>query len=305
MTGMWITRLTISPVAINKLYHIFSLVTRSRKRQLVSLAFACLVVLNIVMVFSSTEVRPVMIDLTAVLTSGAAFFVSGTATLISYLGNRKRESHIWLSAGLAFWFSAEVIWAFTRQILGIEIPYPSIADGAWIIGYGFFAIYIYRILGKMGKTNPIDKNMVILVSVAVALSLAYILNLTYGVADLISAGQDIISTLVSFAYPVLDGMLLVPSMVILWSFRKGDPSSNQWKMMSVSFVLVTIGDIGFCYCFALAPSVAGEFEWIWAIFYNTGYICIVASMIWSGILANNNNQLLSSKGEMKDRLKST
>ena len=75
--------------------------------------------------------------------------------------------------------------------------------------------------------------------------------------------------------------------------------------MSVSFVLVTIGDIGFCYCFALAPSVAGEFEWIWAIFYNTGYICIVASMIWSGILANNNNQLLSSKGEMKDRLKST
>ena len=111
-----------------------------------------------------------MIDLTVVLTSGAAFFVSGTATLISYLGNRKRESHIWLSAGLAFWFSAEVIWAFTRQILGIEIPYPSIADGAWIIGYGFFAIYIYRILGKMGKTNPIDKNMVILVSVAVALS---------------------------------------------------------------------------------------------------------------------------------------
>ena len=268
------------------------------------MTFACLVVMNIIMAFSSTEVRPVMIDLTAVLTSGGAFFISGIATLISYPGKRKREYHLWLSTGLTLWFSAEVIWAYTRQVLGIEIPYPSIADGAWIIGYGFFAIYIYRILEKMGKTNPIDKNMVVLVSVAVALSLAYVLNLTYGVADLLSAGDDITATVVSFAYPVLDGILLVPSMVILWSFRKGDPSSNQWKMMSVSFILLTIGDIGFCYCFALAPSVAEEFEWVWAIFYNTGYICIVASLLWSGILTNNNNQLLSSKGEMKDRLNS-
>jgi hypothetical protein len=259
--------------------------------------------MNILMVFSSSEVRPVMIDLTAVLTSGAAFFISGTAILKSYLDKHKLESHIWLSTGLMFWFSAEVIWAYTRQVLGIEIPYPSVADGAWIIGYGFFAIYIYRILEKMGKTNPIDKNMVVLISVAVALSLAYVLNLTYGVADLLSAAQDITATVVSFAYPVLDGLLLVPSMVILWSFRKGDPSSNQWKMMSVSFVLLTIGDIGFCYCFALAPSVAEEFEWVWAIFYNTGYICIVAGVLWS-VSFTNNSQRINNKGEMEDRLKS-
>ncbi len=122
------------------------------------------------MVFSSIEVRPIMIDLTAVLTSGAAFFISGTATLVSYLGKHKGDSHLWLSTDLTFWFSADVIWytciKYTRQVLGIEIPYPSIADGAWIIGYGFFAFYIYRILEKMRKIYPIDKNMVILVSVA-------------------------------------------------------------------------------------------------------------------------------------------
>ena len=268
------------------------------------MAFACLVVMNILMVFSSPEVRPVMIDFTAVLTSGAAFFTSGAAILFAYLGKHKLESYRWLFTGLMFWFSAEVIWAFTRQVLGIEIPYPSIADGAWIVGYGFFAIYIYRILEEMGKTNPIDKNMVVLISVAVALSLAYVLNLTYGVADLLSAAQDITATVVSFAYPVLDGLLLVPSMVILWSFRKGDPSSNQWKMMSVSFVLLTIGDIGFCYCFALAPSVAEEFEWVWAIFYNTGYICIVAGVLWSISFTNNRQFINKNKSDMEDRLKS-
>jgi hypothetical protein len=267
------------------------------------MVFTCVVVMNIVLVFSSTEFKPVMIDLTAVLTSGAALFTSGTAILFAYLGKHKLESYRWLFTGLMFWFSAEVIWAFTRQVLGIEIPYPSIADWAWIIGYGFFAFYTYRILGKMGKTDRIDKNMVLLVSVAVALSLAYILNMTFGVAEILSAAQDPVSTMVSLAYPLLDGILLVPSMVILWSLRKGDPTSNQWKMMSVSFVLLTIGDIGFGYSFALAPSVAEEFEWVWAIFYNTGYICIVAGVLWS-VSFTNNSQRINNKGEMEDRLKS-
>lgn len=51
--------------------------------------------MNFLMVFSPTKVRPVMIDLTAVLTSGGAFFISGTATLKSYLGKRKRESGLY------------------------------------------------------------------------------------------------------------------------------------------------------------------------------------------------------------------
>lgn len=266
------------------------------------MVFACVIVMNIVIVFSSTEIRSVMIDLTAVLTSGTAVFISGTATLLAYLRKRKREHYLWLSTGLSFWFSAEVIWAYHRQVLGIEIPYPSIADGAWIIGYGFFAIYIYRILARVGKTCPIEKNLVLMVSLAISLSLAYILNLTFGVAEILSATEDIASTIVSFAYPVLDGILLVPSMVILWSLRKGDPSSNQWIMMSISFVVLTIADIGFGYSFALAPSVAEEFEWVWAIFYNTGYICIVASVLWAGSLTN--NQPFNRPGEMEDRLKS-
>ena len=72
--------------------------------------------------------------------------------------------------------------------------------------------------------------------------------------------------------------------------------------MSVSFVLLTIGDIGFGYSFALAPSVAEEFEWVWAIFYNTGYICIVAGVLWSVSFTNNSQPQI--KSEMQDRLKS-
>ena len=50
--------------------------------------------------------------------------------------------------------------------------------------------------------------------------------------------------------------------------------------MSASFVMVTIGDIGFGYSFALSPEVAGEYEWIWSISFNTCYVCMAAGGIW-------------------------
>ena len=59
-------------------------------------------------------------------------------------------------------------------------------------------------------------------------------------------------------YPIIDGIILIPSMIIFWSLRKGDPSHMHWLLMSASFVMVTICDIGFGYSFALSPEVSQE-----------------------------------------------
>ena len=241
----------------------------------------CVVATNSLVVFSSADSRSVMIDLTAVLTSGAALLFSASSLMLNYFRKNESKVHFWLSIGLTFWFAAEVTWVYTRQIVGIELPYPSIADASWIIGYGFLAFYMYRIMRKMRNTNPIEKNLVLLVSVAVSLSLGYVLNLTFGVADILGFQDDILAPIVSLSYPILDGILLVPSMVILWSLRRGDPSSFNWLLMSMAFVLLAIGDIGFGYSFALAPDLAEESEWIWAVFYNTGYISIAFGVLYS------------------------
>ena len=63
----------------------------------------------------------------------------------------------------------------------------------------------------------------------------------------------------------------------------------HWLLMSASFVMVTIGDIGFGYSFALSPEVAGEYEWIWSIFFNTCYVCMAAGGIWFYIISRRNN----------------
>jgi hypothetical protein len=99
--------------------------------------------------------------------------------------------------------------------------------------------------------------MIILASEAVGLTLGYILNLTFGVAEIVSATTDTLSTIVSIFYPIIDGVILIPAVIIFWSLRKTDPLSMHWLLMSISFIMVTIGDIGFGYSFALSPEIAG------------------------------------------------
>lgn len=274
---------------------------KTHRTRLVILTVTCIVVTNTLLVFSSEDLRAVMIDLTAVITSGAALIACASAIGLGYLRKSVGSVHLWLLVGLIFWFAAEVTWAYTRQMLGIDLPYPSIADASWIAGYGFLAFYLYKIMRKITVTNPIDKSLVLLVSVAVSLLLGYVLNLTFGVAEILGFQEDVLGPIVSLSYPILDGILLVPSLVIIWSLRKGDPSTFNWVLMSMAFALLAIGDIGFGYNFALAPILAEETEWIWAIFYNAGYLCIAFSIIY---LLTSDRRLSSNVERTKDILAS-
>lgn len=276
--------MTVTGETTNSLSHPSQTLPRNQKRVFTLVLLAFIVSVNIPVIFNLTVSRAFAIDVTAILTSGAAILASGITTITYYFRKRGRGGYFWSSIGLTFWFAAEVIWVYNRQIVGNDLPYPSVADAAWIIGYGFFALHLYRIMRNLGKSYPIEKSLVVLVSFAVSLSLAYILNLTFGVADILGFRDDTLSPIVSLSYPLLDGILLVPSIVILWSLRKGDPTAFNWLLLSLAFILLTIGDIGFGYSFGLAPDMAENYEWILAIFYNAGYVCIAASVLYSLML---------------------
>ena len=215
-------------------------------------------------------------------------FVFFTNTLKKYVKKRQVEGFLPFFIGTLLWLAAEFTFAYYREGLGVEVPYPSFADLFWLLGYGFFLFHNYSVIAKLRGILTIDRSMIVLVSAPVGLTLGYILNLTFGVAEILSSTTDSLSFGVSVFYPIIDGMLLIPSMIIFWSLRKGDPSHMHWFLMSASFVMVTIGDIGFGYSFALSPDVAGEYEWIWSIFFNTCYVCMAAGGIWFYLASRRN-----------------
>ena len=132
-------------------------------------------------------------------------------------------------------------------------------------------------------------SMIILVSAAVGLTLGYLLNLTFGVAEILSIDNRFFiirseCILSDYRWRSLNS---IDYNIFELTERKNLPHMH-WFLMSASFVMVTIGDIGFGYSFALSPEVAGEYEWIWSIFFNTCYVCMAAGGIWFYLASRRN-----------------
>lgn len=196
---------------------------------------------------------------------------------------------MFLAIAIAFWFTAELLWTYYQLGLGIEVPFPSLADAFWLIGYAFLILHLYNILGllKNGiRTRLISTNLIVIISVILAIILGYTLSLVYGFTDLSSFSQfdnpEALGNTILVAYPVLDAIIIVPAIAILWSLRRGERQFVHWILIASFIVMVTIGDIGFGYSNALGEEIAGKEEWIWDTFYNAGYLSIAAALFWYG-----------------------
>jgi hypothetical protein len=47
------------------------------------------------------------------------------------------RAFVFIAVGIILWATAELTWTYYQLGLRIENPFPSIADGFWVIGYIF------------------------------------------------------------------------------------------------------------------------------------------------------------------------
>jgi hypothetical protein len=219
------------------------------------------------------------------LTSAGLMILAGFASVLSILvlyrgtkfhGVKVDKTQIFLVIGIWLWFGAEIIFGYYQIWLKIEAPFPSLADPIYLAGYAFFTYYLFRTLKILSQ--EIEREVLILVSLAVAVSFGYIMNLSFGVAQLISVENEIFAMVVSVTYPILDGLLLVPAIVILWSVKKGDSSQNHWVMISLFIVLNAVGDLGFGYSAYIGT--LNEEMWLWDILFIAGYLILITGLLW-------------------------
>src|SRR3989442_1547375 len=236
-----------------------------------------LVVSNSLIILSSEDTRDFFTNWTINTAAATALSLSIITVVTAYKHRIERffvQAYIIFTVGLAVWLVAEVTWTYYQLVLQIVTPIPSSADAFWLSGYGFFTYFMFRIYNLLSKGN--EKLLVVLVSLATAIILGYILNLTFGIADLLSAQEGSLAWLISIAYPILDGILLVPAVLILWGLRGKNVASANWSLLSLSILVVTIADIGFGYSAVI--NKAGKDEWIWDLFYNSSYLIMSAAL---------------------------
>jgi len=172
---------------------------------------------------------------------------SSSFALKKYWGKPEDKfSKIWLgfTLGMIFWFLGELGWMIYTLFLNVEIPYPSIADVAWLIGYiplmAAFHWYIRNFQFTISRT--LYKTGAIVIGIACFGLFAYFLSPVF--ADV--AETEITTMAVDIAYPLLDLCLFGYALLALLIFLRGK-IALAWALISSAIFMDVVADMLFTY----------------------------------------------------------
>ncbi len=172
---------------------------------------------------------------------------SSAFALKKYWGKPEDKfSKIWLgfTLGMIFWFLGELGWAVYTLLLNVEIPYPSIADIAWLIGYvpmmAAFHWYVRTFQFTISKT--------LYKAGAVIIGLFCLGHFAYFLAPVFAemAETEITTVAVDIAYPALDLVLLGYALLALLIFFRGK-IAVAWSLISAAVLMNVAADMLFTY----------------------------------------------------------
>lgn len=161
--------------------------------------------------------------------------MNGIYRILTSENRTSRYTWILFSIFAMSWSIAEHIWSLNELVLDVK-PFPSFADVGYIIGTIVLPVFYIMLLQPFKKY--ISKQFII---TSISIGLCIIIFETY-ISWPIS-GSDFTAILLS-AYPILDGLVLMPAFVItiLGIKKKMDFSS---MLLCFAMMLVTVGDIIF------------------------------------------------------------
>jgi hypothetical protein len=247
-------------------------IAKERRNLIVWLLAAVIVVNAIVFLTHGTEIEQYIGDLSRVGTIGSAVILSLIVVKRQKFSGLFGRAYAALAIALALWLVAESIWAYYEIGLGIETPFPSLADLFWIAAYIPLGYHVFSTARFFGK--GIKKHTVLIVSAAGALFLYFYIQAIVGVSEL--EGPDaLVSLAISIAYPVFDVILIVPAVLMVTNAGKGQLTSIPW--IFIAWILLVIADslLGI----TAVTGFTGEVFHI-TMTYNAAYLFFTAGLLW-------------------------
>lgn len=184
-----------------------------------------------------------------------------------------------LSIGLALWATGELLWAYLTIVAGVEIPYPGVTDIFYLSGYAFVAAFLFS-LYRVSPRAFENKMVVIVIAITIESFFLnfFLVQLAESIVGYVQpTADDWLLLAVSLAYPLLDGILLVPAAVLITGYQLGIMNRFSMVLFAAAVVLFAAGDTGFSYS-ALTDYEALQDEKLWNVFYAISYVCFAGSL---------------------------
>jgi hypothetical protein len=246
-------------------------IAKERRNLVVILAISVFAINGLVFFTAGSEIELIVSDLSRIGAVGSAVAMSLVVIARQKVSGLFGRTYIALAIALALWLAAESSWAYYEVGLQIERPFPSIADGLWIAGYGPFIYHLFGTSRFFGR--GVKRYSVIVVTLAVVAFMYFIVNAIISVFDL-SDPESYVPLAISMAYPLFDATCVIPSLLIVTNAGRGKLTSIPWIFVAV--ILFVIGDsmLGMM----LIVPVAEVYPI--TMILNAGYLCVTAGLVW-------------------------
>ena len=168
-----------------------------------------------------------------------------------------------LSLGLLTWGLGMVIWLYYNLVLGVEIPYPSFADAAFIVSWplwGFGAAFLSLAMGANFGAKSIKGRTILFIVPITAIVFSYYFLVTIARQGVISTYDDALKTFFDLAYPIGDVVILTITVLIFGLTYKyfGGMYKKAIYLILGGFVMNYFADFMFSYTTSLETYYNGS-----------------------------------------------
>lgn len=186
-------------------------------------------------VFSSNILFPIC----GLIAAALGFHISGKYGIKSLMG----AAFFSYAVGLLIWTIGEVVWAVYVLAYGVEIPFPSLADVFYVVGYiplfmGFaFFMRVFR--------EILSERKVIVPSIVSGLAILLLVSATV-IPESVSQSSTILEEVLAIAYPLLDSVLVTFATISFIVFF-GGKLMYGWLYVLLGYLLLGAVDVLYYY----------------------------------------------------------
>ena len=156
------------------------------------------------------------------------------------------SKRIWglVAIGMVLWLLAESIWGFYEVVLGQAVPYPSVADFFWLLGYTpFYAALVIQY--GIFQASLTQRQRLIIALLTIVFVLAVSLLVFKPIIESFDP-ETVLENVLNIAYPLFDLILLILTVGIIFAVEHGR-FSFTWRLLSLGLIFMSLADIMFAY----------------------------------------------------------
>ena len=186
-----------------------------------------------------------------------------TAKHWGYFKSAVGKGILFLSSGLLIWSVGNFVFSYYVFFLNSNIPYPSLADGFFIIAWPLWFAGVYYLSQATGVKYGLKRKMgqlYLIIVPIISIAISYYLLVTVAREGSITSGGGLLKVFFDFAYPLGDTIIITLAFLVYGLSLKYLGGKYRLPILIIlfGFVLMFLADFSFSYTTTLGTYYGGS-----------------------------------------------